>query len=220
MHSCHQGCLQMDHDQSLLVAVHAQPRLLEIATRHQGRPRPTTPPGTASSCWMPSPALWTSGLGHRHPAIVSAVQEQVATLDYCMGFQITNDHPPLPSPARGCGLAPAGLIGVLPVRVRSADTTLKIALAYHRARGDGHRPADRSRARLSRRGTSGTSVGGIPPTVRSSAPCCCPASTISATPTACRTWPSAAASQGWGGELAEDLERASSACTTLPTSPR
>ena len=35
--------------------------------------------------------LWTSGLGHGHPRIVAAVQEQVATLDYCMTFQATNN---------------------------------------------------------------------------------------------------------------------------------
>ena len=35
--------------------------------------------------------LWTSGLGHCHPKIVEAVQNQVATLDYCMTFQVTND---------------------------------------------------------------------------------------------------------------------------------
>jgi beta-alanine--pyruvate transaminase len=33
----------------------------------------------------------------------------------------------------------------------SVDTALKIALAYHRARGDGADPADRPRARLPRR---------------------------------------------------------------------
>ena len=31
--------------------------------------------------------LWTSGLGHCHPKIVEAVQQQVATLDFAMSFQ-------------------------------------------------------------------------------------------------------------------------------------
>ena len=31
--------------------------------------------------------LWTSGLGHCHPDIVAAVQQQVATLDYALAFQ-------------------------------------------------------------------------------------------------------------------------------------
>ncbi|MCY4210483.1 MAG: aminotransferase class III-fold pyridoxal phosphate-dependent enzyme, partial [Gammaproteobacteria bacterium] len=32
--------------------------------------------------------LWTSGLGHCHPHIVKAVQEQVARLDYAAAFQV------------------------------------------------------------------------------------------------------------------------------------
>ena len=35
--------------------------------------------------------LWTSGLGHCHPKIVDAVQQQVATLDYSMAFQMGHD---------------------------------------------------------------------------------------------------------------------------------
>ncbi len=35
--------------------------------------------------------LWTSGLVHCNPKIVSAVQAQVAELDYFMSFQVTND---------------------------------------------------------------------------------------------------------------------------------
>ena len=36
--------------------------------------------------------LWTTGLGHCHPKIVEAVQQQVATLDYAMGFQASNNR--------------------------------------------------------------------------------------------------------------------------------
>ena len=35
--------------------------------------------------------LWTSGAGHCHPKIVEAVQKQVATLDFAMTFQVSND---------------------------------------------------------------------------------------------------------------------------------
>ena len=35
--------------------------------------------------------LWCTPLGHSHPDIVAAVQEQVATLDYSPGFQLS--HP-------------------------------------------------------------------------------------------------------------------------------
>ena len=32
--------------------------------------------------------LWTTGVGHCHPKIVAAVQNQVARLDYSMTFQV------------------------------------------------------------------------------------------------------------------------------------
>ena len=32
--------------------------------------------------------LWSSGLGHCHPRIVKAVQDQVARLDYAAAFQV------------------------------------------------------------------------------------------------------------------------------------
>jgi hypothetical protein len=35
--------------------------------------------------------LWTSGVGHCHPKIVEAVQQQVASLDYCMAFQMGHE---------------------------------------------------------------------------------------------------------------------------------
>ena len=36
--------------------------------------------------------LWTSGIGHCHPKIVEAVQKQVGTLDYSLGFQGGSDR--------------------------------------------------------------------------------------------------------------------------------
>ena len=35
--------------------------------------------------------LWTCGLGHCHPKIVEAVQQQVAKLDYAIAFQVGHD---------------------------------------------------------------------------------------------------------------------------------
>jgi len=35
--------------------------------------------------------LWTSGLGHCHPKIVEAVQQQVARLDFAMSFQASHE---------------------------------------------------------------------------------------------------------------------------------
>ncbi len=84
--------------------------------------------------------LWTSGLGHCHPKIVEAVQKQVATLDYCITFQVTNDKA-LALAERVTGLAPDGLNHCFFTNSgsESVDTALKIALGYHRARGEGHR---------------------------------------------------------------------------------
>jgi beta-alanine--pyruvate transaminase len=84
--------------------------------------------------------LWTSGLGHCHPKIVEAVQKQVATLDYCITFQVTNDRA-LMLAERVTGMAPDGLNHCFFTNSgsESVDTALKIALGYHRARGEGQR---------------------------------------------------------------------------------
>ena len=81
--------------------------------------------------------LWTSGLGHCHPNIVAAVQEQVATLDYSIAFQVGHEAAFQLADVL-VGLAPAGFSHVFFTNSgsESADTALKIALAYHRARGE------------------------------------------------------------------------------------
>jgi beta-alanine--pyruvate transaminase len=84
--------------------------------------------------------LWTSGLGHCHPRIVEAVQKQVATLDYSLGFQAGSDKV-FELAEKVTSLAPEGYSKVFFTNSgsESADTSLKIALGYHRARGEGHR---------------------------------------------------------------------------------
>ena len=84
--------------------------------------------------------LWTSGLGHCHPKIVAAVQEQVAKLDYCITFQVTNDKA-LALAERVTNMAPDGISHCFFTNSgsESVDTALKIALGYHRARGEGNR---------------------------------------------------------------------------------
>lgn len=102
--------------------------------------------------------LWTSGLGHCHPKIVAAVQKQVAQLDYCMTFQVTNDKA-LALAERVVGMAPKGISHCFFTNSGSeaVDTALKIALGYHRARGEG------SRTRLigRERGYHGVNFGGM-----------------------------------------------------------
>jgi beta-alanine--pyruvate transaminase len=94
--------------------------------------------------------LWTTGLGHCHPKIVEAVQKQVAQLDYSMTFQSGNDKS-FALAERVTGMAPEGFNHCFFTNSgsESVDTALKIALGYHRARGEGNRTRLIGRARSS-----------------------------------------------------------------------
>lgn len=109
--------------------------------------------------------LWTSGVGHCHPKIVAAVQQQVAELDYCMSFQVTNNKA-IDLASRVTAMAPDGIDHCFFTNSgsESVDTALKIALGYHRARGEGNRTRLIGRER-SYHGVNfgGMSVGGIVP---------------------------------------------------------
>ncbi len=107
--------------------------------------------------------LWTCGVGHCHPKIVEAVQRQVATMDYCIGFQMGNDKA-IRLAGKLTEMAPAGFNHCFFTNSgsESTDTALKIALGFHRAKGH----AQRSRLVGRERGYhgvnfGGTSVGGI-----------------------------------------------------------
>lgn len=153
--------------------------------------------------------LWTSGLGHCHPNIVAAVQEQVATLDYSIAFQVGHEAAFQLADVL-VDLAPAGFSHVFFTNSgsESADTALKIALAYHRARGEP------SRTRLIGRergyhgvNFGGMSVGGIPANRKAFSPVMLPGALH-----ICHTHNPAEMvfSRGqpsWGMHLADDLER-------------
>ncbi|NMG75452.1 aspartate aminotransferase family protein [Aromatoleum diolicum] len=153
--------------------------------------------------------LWTSGLGHCHPKIVAAVQEQVATLDYAMGFQVTNDKA-IALAREVAALAPAGMGKVFFTNSgsESVETALKIALAWHRARGEGQRTRLIGRER-GYHGVNfgGISVGGIAPNRKAFSANLVPGvdhirHTYSAGDMAfTRGQPT------WGAHLADDLER-------------
>lgn len=102
--------------------------------------------------------LWTSGLGHCHPRIVEAVQKQVARLDYSMMFQAGHDKV-FELAGELMELAPEGFRQVFFTNSgsESVDSALKIALAYHRARGEGHR----TRLIGRERGYHGVNFGGM-----------------------------------------------------------
>jgi len=84
--------------------------------------------------------LWCVNAGHCRPKIVEAVQRQVATMDFAPTFQM--GHPiAFEFAERLARIAPPGFSRVFFTNSgsESADTALKIALAYHRARGEGQR---------------------------------------------------------------------------------
>ncbi|MEL6416023.1 MAG: aspartate aminotransferase family protein [Pseudomonadota bacterium] len=109
--------------------------------------------------------LWTCGVGHCHPKIVAAVQKQVAEMDYAIGFQVSHTKA-FELADRLLKLAPDSFGSVLFTNSgsESADTALKVALAYHRANGHAERTRFVGRAR-GYHGTNfgGMSVGGITP---------------------------------------------------------
>jgi len=110
--------------------------------------------------------LWCVNAGHCRPKIVEAIQRQAGTLDYSPLFQM--GHPgEFRAAALVSQLAPDGLDHVFFTNSGSeaVDTALKIALAYQRARGEGHRNVLIGRERgYHGVGFGGISVGGVPAT--------------------------------------------------------
>jgi beta-alanine--pyruvate transaminase len=107
--------------------------------------------------------LWCVNAGHAHPRIVAAIQQQAATLDFAPVFQM--GHPKAFEAASALvSIAPQGLNRVFFCNDGSegVDSALKIALAYHRMRGDGLRTRLIGRERgYHGVGFGGISVGGI-----------------------------------------------------------
>lgn len=102
--------------------------------------------------------LWCVNAGHNRQPIVQAIQQQAATLDYAPPFQM--GHPKAFEAAEKLAeMAPAGLDKVFFVNSGSeaADTALKMAIAYHRVRGD----AARVKLVGRERGYHGVNFGGI-----------------------------------------------------------
>jgi beta-alanine--pyruvate transaminase len=153
--------------------------------------------------------LWSSGAGHCHPKIVAAVQQQVAKLDFAMSFQVSNDKA-FALAERVIKLAPQGFTNCFFTNSgsESVDTALKIALGYHRARGEGQRTRLIGRER-GYHGVNfgGMSVGGIVPNRKVFSANLIPGvdhirHTMNLAHSAySRGQP------GWGAHLADDLER-------------
>lgn len=107
--------------------------------------------------------LWCVNAGHCHPKIVEAIQKQAATMDFAPLFQM--GHPKAFEAASALtAIAPKGMNRVFFCNDGSegVDTALKIALAYHRMRGDGGRTRLIGRERAYHGvGFGGIAVGGI-----------------------------------------------------------
>jgi beta-alanine--pyruvate transaminase len=102
--------------------------------------------------------LWCTPAGHARPEIAEAVGKQLLTLDYAPAFQ--SSHPlAFEAATRLAEYMPAGLDRIFYTGSgsESADTALKIALAYHRVCGNPLRNKLIGRER----GYHGVNFGGI-----------------------------------------------------------
>ena len=109
-------------------------------------------------------SLWCVGAGHNVKHINEAIKKQLDNLDYATAFQASNPQA-FKAAEMIAAMAPGDLNKVLFCNSGSeaADTSLKVALAYHRARGEGHRNVFIGRERgYHGVGFGGMSVGGIP----------------------------------------------------------
>ena len=152
--------------------------------------------------------LWCVNAGHGRAEIAQAVERQLLTLDYSPAFQM--GHPgAFELAARVARMAPEGLDRVFFGNSGSeaVDTALKIALAYHRARGEGQRTRFIGRERgYHGVGFGGMSVGGIANNRRTFGPMLPAVDHLRHT----HGLPGNAFAKGQppaGAELADDLER-------------
>jgi beta-alanine--pyruvate transaminase len=156
-----------------------------------------------------SAGLWCVNAGHAREEIVAAIAQQAGTLDFAPTFQM--GHPLAFEAAQKIAeIMPAGLDRVFFTNSgsESVDTALKIALAYHRARGEGQRTKLIGRERgYHGVGFGGISVGGIAPNRKAFSGQLLPA--VDHLPHT-HNLEHNAFSKGqpaWGAHLAEDLER-------------
>jgi beta-alanine--pyruvate transaminase len=153
--------------------------------------------------------LWCCPLGHSPDRVVAAVQRQVATLDFSPSFQMGH-APAFALAERIAALAgrPQDKVFFVNSGSEAVDTALKIAVAWHRARGESSRTRIIGRERAYHGvGMGGISVGGIPANRKMFAPLMIPG--VDHLP---HTFDPAKMgySRGqplWGTHLADELER-------------
>jgi beta-alanine--pyruvate transaminase len=107
--------------------------------------------------------LWCCNAGHNRPKIVEAIRQQAGELDFAPTFQM--GHPKVfEFASKVVNIAPQGLDHVFFTNSgsESVETALKMAIAYHRVRGEGARTRLIGRERAYHGvNFGGISVGGI-----------------------------------------------------------
>jgi beta-alanine--pyruvate transaminase len=165
--------------------------------------------------------LWCSGLGHGDVRIKDAVKRQLDVADYVPSFQVASPDT-FRLAERIAQHAPGDLNHVFFTNSGSeaVDTALKIALAYHRARGEARAPASSAAsAAITASASAASRSAAWSPTAR-----CSPARHAARrrSPAAHlqprHSRPSPSGQPEWGAHLADELERIV-ACTTPRPSP-
>ena len=153
--------------------------------------------------------LWCVNAGHCRTEIVEAIRQQAGEMDFAPTFQM--GHPKaFEAASKIAAITPQGLDRIFFTNSgsESVDTALKIALAYHRARGEGQRTRLIGRERgYHGVGFGGISVGGISPNRKAYSGQLLP--TVDHLPHTLNI-KEAAFTKGqpaWGAHLADELER-------------
>ncbi|MFC7332991.1 aspartate aminotransferase family protein [Rhodocista pekingensis] len=152
--------------------------------------------------------LWCVNAGHNRAPVVEAIRRAAGELDFAPSFQM--GHPGAFRAASAlAALAPVGLDHVFFTGSgsESVDTALKIALAYHRVRGEGQRTRLIGRERgYHGVGFGGISVGGIATNRRTFGPLLAGVDHLPHTYDRTRQGFSRGQPE-WGADLADALER-------------
>ncbi len=153
--------------------------------------------------------LWCSGLGHGDARIADAVKRQVDLADFIPGFQIGSpDNFRLAE--RIAKLAPEDLNRVFFTNSGSeaVDTALKIALGYHRLRGEASRTRIIGREKAYHGvGIGGISVGGMVANRKMFAPMMLPGVDHLPHTHSLKDMAFSKGQPTWGAHLADELER-------------
>ena len=153
--------------------------------------------------------LWCSGLGHGHPHIVDAVKRQLDVVDYVPAFQVASPET-FRLASRIAKLTPPALNRIFFTNSGSeaVDTALKIALGYHRLRGEASRTRFIGREKgYHGVGLGGISVGGMVANRKMFAPAMIPGVDHLPHTHSLKDMAFSRGQPEWGAHLADELER-------------